>query len=81
MSGFPSALERLTAGFKPSRDHATIAENRKLIHAARDEANAIMSMAQALSRTNRSLCDHKGARSYTDRDGSSGIDCAHCGGD
>jgi hypothetical protein len=74
------ASEALSANFRASRDHATIKANRDLLRAAAAEANATLAMVQTLSQTNRSLCDHAGSRSYTNRVGDSCIDCPHCGG-
>lgn len=76
-----SATDDLAVKFRPLRDHATIVANRKLLRAAADEANATLRLVSALAVTNRSLCDHKGARSYTDRGGGISLDCPHCGGD
>ena len=75
------AAEALTANFRASRDHVTIKANRELLRAAADEAHATLTMVAALSRTNHELCDHKGSRPYTDRGGSTCLDCPHCGGD
>ncbi len=75
------ASEALVTNFRASRDHATIKANRELLRAAADEANATLAIVQTLSRTNHSLCDHKGGRGYTDRGGAPCINCPHCGGD
>lgn len=74
-------IEALAADFRASRDHATIKANRELLQAAADEANGVLAMVRALSQTNRSMCDHNGSRTYTDRGGDVCIDCPHCGGD
>ena len=74
-------IDKLTAEFRASSDHAIIAKNRALLKAAVAEANATLSMVQTLSETNHSLCDHKDARGYTDRSGVGCLDCPHCGGD
>jgi hypothetical protein len=76
-----SASAALAANFRASRDHAAIKANRELLQAAADEANATLTMVRALAQTNRSMCDHKGSHSYTDRGGAACIDCPHCGGD
>lgn len=73
--------EELSAKFRASRDHETIKANRLMLQEAAAEANTLLAMVRALSQTNRSLCDHKGSRSYTDRGGDVCIDCPHCGGD
>ena len=71
----------LAANFRASRDHATIKANRELLRAAAVEANAILGMVRVLSQTNHSLCDHAGSRPYSDRSGTTCVDCPHCGGD
>ena len=75
------ASDALSANFRASRDHATIKANRELLQAAADEATATLTMVRALGQTNRSMCDHKGSRGYTDRAGDRCIDCPYCGGD
>ena len=75
------ASDVLSANFRASRDHATIKANRALLQVAAAEANATLAMVRALGQTNRSMCDHKGSRTYTDRGGDRCIDCPYCGGD
>lgn len=63
-----------------SSDGHTILRNRQLIGQLRTALSAQLQVLDGLARTNRSLCKHEGATSYTDRGGGYGLDCRWCGG-